>query len=88
MCSFTLFDGEDAIDRSVKELSQPDDGISLSEKRIISQRALAAKKRSNLRKTGQSQFSLLSHSSVGGLHRPKAFRVGPVFWVYSIYWGI
>ena len=33
----------DAIDRSVKELSQPDDGISFSEKQI-SQRALAAKK--------------------------------------------
>ena len=31
--------GEDAIDRSVKELSQLDDGISFSEKRI-SQRAL------------------------------------------------
>ena len=32
------FDGDDAIDRSVKELSEPDcdDGISLSEKRIIS----------------------------------------------------
>ena len=31
-------DGDDAIDRSVKELSQRDcdDGISLSEKRIIS----------------------------------------------------
>ena len=38
--------GEDAIDRSVKELSKPDDGISFSEKRI-SQRALAAKKRSS-----------------------------------------
>ena len=33
--------GEDAIDRSVKELSQPDDGISFSENQI-SQRALAA----------------------------------------------
>ena len=32
---------EDAIDRSVKELSKPDDGISFSGKRI-SQRALAA----------------------------------------------
>ena len=31
--------GEDAIDRSVKELSQLDDGISFREKRI-SQRAL------------------------------------------------
>ena len=47
LCTFTLFNGEDAIDRSVKELSQPDDGISLSEKRIISQRALAAEKRSS-----------------------------------------
>ena len=35
--------GEDAIDRSVKELLQPDDGISFSENQI-SQRALAAKK--------------------------------------------
>ena len=34
--------GEDAIDRSVKELSKPDDGISFSEK-WISQGALAAK---------------------------------------------
>ena len=34
--------GEDAIDKSVRELSQPDDGISFSEKQI-SQRALAAK---------------------------------------------
>ena len=34
----------DAIDRSVKELSQPDDGISFSENQI-SQRALAAKKK-------------------------------------------
>ena len=32
-------DGEDAINRSVKELLQPDDKISFSEKRI-SQRAL------------------------------------------------
>ena len=47
LCTFTLFNGEDAIDRSVKELSQPDDGILLSEKRIISQRALAAEKRSS-----------------------------------------
>ena len=43
LCTFvpdiTLFNGEDAIDRSVKELSQPDDGISFSEKRI-SQRAV------------------------------------------------
>ena len=31
LCSFTLFYGEDPIGRSVKELSQPDDGISLSE---------------------------------------------------------
>ena len=38
--------GEDTIDRSVKELLKPDDGISLSEERI-SQRALAAKKRSS-----------------------------------------
>ena len=38
--------GEDGIDRSVKELSKPDDGISFSEERI-SQRALAAKKRSS-----------------------------------------
>ena len=39
--------GEDAIGcRSVKELSKPDDGISFSEKRI-SQRTLAAKKRSS-----------------------------------------
>ena len=38
--------GEDAMDRSVKELSKPDDGISFSEKRI-SQRALAAQKRSS-----------------------------------------
>ena len=35
--------GEDAIDGNVKELSQPDDGISFSEKQIT-QRALAAKK--------------------------------------------
>ena len=42
----TLFNGEDAIDRNVRELSQPDDGISLSEKRI-SQRALAAEKRAS-----------------------------------------
>ena len=34
--------GEDAIDRSVKELSKPDDGISFREK-SISQGALAAK---------------------------------------------
>ena len=34
------------MDRSVKELSKPDDEISFSEKRI-SQRALAAKKRSS-----------------------------------------
>ena len=40
LCSFTLFDGEDAIERSVKELSKPDDRILLSEKRIMSQRAL------------------------------------------------
>ena len=48
LCKFvsdiTLFNGEDAIDRRVRELSQPEDGISLSEKRI-SQRALAAEKR-------------------------------------------
>ena len=37
----------DAIDRSVKELSQPDDGISFSENQI-SQRALAAKKKRSL----------------------------------------
>ena len=47
LCTFTLINGEDAIDRSVKEPSQPDDGISLREKRIISQRALAAEKRSS-----------------------------------------
>ena len=35
--------GEDAIDRSVKELSQPDEGISFSENQI-SQRALGATK--------------------------------------------
>ena len=50
LCTFvshiTLFNGEDAIDRSVRELSQPDDGISLSEKRM-SQRALAAEKRAS-----------------------------------------
>ena len=49
LCTFVLditWYGEDAIDRSVKELSKPDDGISFSEKRI-SQRALAAKKRSS-----------------------------------------
>ena len=46
LCTFVLnitLCGEDAIDWSVKELSQPDDGISFSEKQI-SQRALAAKK--------------------------------------------
>ena len=50
LCTFvshiTLFNGEDTIDRSVRELSQPDDGISLSEKRM-SQRALAAEKRAS-----------------------------------------
>ena len=43
LCTFVpdivLDIGEDAINRSVKELLQPDDGISFSEKRI-SQRAL------------------------------------------------
>ena len=46
LCTFVpdiTLDGEDVIDRSVKELLQPDDGISFSEKRI-SQRALTAKK--------------------------------------------
>ena len=49
LCTFVpdiTWYGEDAIDRSVKELSKPDDGISFSEKRI-SQTALAAKKRSS-----------------------------------------
>ena len=49
LCTFVpdiTWNGEDAIDRSVKELSKPDDGISFSEKRI-SQRTLAAKKRSS-----------------------------------------
>ena len=49
LCTFVpdiTWYGEDAIDRSVKELSKPDDGISFSEERI-SQRALAAKKRSS-----------------------------------------
>ena len=40
--------------RSVKELPQPDDGISISEKRIISQRALAAEKRSSIKVTLRS----------------------------------
>ena len=56
LCTFTLFNGEDAIDRSVKELSQPDDGISLSEKRIISQRALAAEKWSSIKATLRSIY--------------------------------
>ena len=50
LCTFVpdiTWYGEDAIGcRSVKELSKPDDGISFSEKRI-SQRNLAAKKRSS-----------------------------------------
>ena len=46
LCTFVsdiTWYGEDAIDKSVKALSKPDDEISFSEKRI-SQRALAAKK--------------------------------------------
>ena len=42
--------------RSVKELRQPDDGISLSEKRIINQRALAAEKRSSIKVTLRSIY--------------------------------
>ena len=42
--------------RSMKELSQPDDGISLSEKRIISERALAAEKRSSIKVTLRSIY--------------------------------
>ena len=42
--------------RSVKELSQPDNGISLSEKRIISQRALPAEKRSSIKVTLRSIY--------------------------------
>ena len=42
--------------RSVKELPQPDDGISLSEKRIISQRALAAEKWSSIKATLRSIY--------------------------------
>ena len=45
--------------RSVKELPQPDDGISLSEKRIISQRALAAEKRSSIKVTLRSIYCSL-----------------------------
>jgi len=87
LCSFTLFDGEDAIDRSAKELSQPDDGISFGGNRIIKKKK---KKRSNLRKTGQSQFSLLSHSSVRNwavFINPKPSGWARVFG-YTVYWGI
>ena len=66
-----------------RAISQPDDGISLSEKRIISQRALAAEKRSSIKVTLRSiycGFLLLFGQFCSRWSLPSRLFVGDSFY--------